>query len=161
MGILYAYDVIAPEAVLFELVNAPVGMSIDPQYGLIRWMPTRDSLGVQEVLVRCIDLFGNEATQSFRIAVRSSSLVPTISSAPPTDAFVGRTYLYSVRTSNPSSSPLHHELVLAPVGMTIDAQSKSFDTDDGTGWASRSVDSVSDGLGNFSTQTFSIAVAAL
>lgn len=162
VGILYAYDVIAPEAVLFELVNAPVGMSIDPQYGLIRWMPTRDSLGVQEVLVRCIDLFGNEATQSFRIAVRSSSLVPTISSAPPTDAFVGRTYLYSVRTSNPSSSPLHHELVLAPVGMTIDAQSGEIVWTPTTGQVGLAAVSirVSDGLGNFSTQTFSIAVAA-
>ncbi|XZE22599.1 FG-GAP-like repeat-containing protein [Pirellulaceae bacterium SH449] len=162
VGILYAYDVIAPEAVLFELVQAPVGMSIDPQYGLIRWIPTRDSLGVQEVLVRCIDLFGNEATQNFRIAVRSSSMVPTISSVPPTEAFVGRTYLYSVRTSNPSSSPLHHELVLAPVGMTIDAQSGEIawtPTAAQVGLAAVSI-RVSDGLGHFSTQTFSIAVAA-
>ncbi|MBX3423652.1 MAG: VCBS repeat-containing protein [Pirellulaceae bacterium] len=162
VGILYEYDVIAPEAVLFELVDAPVGMSIDPQYGFIRWMPTRDSLGVQEVVVRGFDLFGHVVTQSFRIAVRSSSLVPTISSAPPTEAVVGSTYLYSVRTSNPSASPLQHELVLAPVGMLIDTQSGEIawtPTAEQVGLAAVSI-RVSDGLGNFSTQTFSIAVAA-
>lgn len=162
VGSIYAYDVIAPGAVIFELVEGPVGMSIDPQRGTIRWLPTRDSLGVQNVTVRATDLVGNVETQAFSVAVRSSSLVPTISSAPPTEAVVGRTYLYSVRTSNPSESPLQHELDLSPVGMTIDAHSGEIawtPTAEQLGPAAVVI-RVSDGLGNFSTQAFSVVVAA-
>lgn len=162
VGSIYAYDVIAPGAVIFELVEGPVGMSIDPQRGTIRWLPTRDSLGVQNVTVRATDLVGNVETQAFSVAVRSSSLVPTISSAPPTEAVVGRTYLYSVLTSNPSESPLQHELDLSPVGMTIDAHSGEIawtPTAEQLGPAAVVI-RVSDGLGNFSTQAFSVVVAA-
>ncbi len=161
-GQLYAYDVLAPGAVLFELIDAPVGMSIDPQHGSIRWLPTRDSLGVKRIQLRCSDLFGNSVTQEFSIAVRSSSIVPTISSAPLTEAVVGRTYLYSVRTSNPSGSPLQFELSVGPNGMQIDPQSGV------VSWTPSAAQvgpttvllRVRDGLGNFSTQSYSISVGA-
>jgi RHS repeat-associated protein len=159
-GQLYAYDVLAPGAVLFELIDAPVGMSIDPQHGSIRWLPTRDSLGVKRIQLRCSDLFGNSVTQEFSIAVRSSSIVPMISSAPLTEAVAGRTYLYSVRTSNPSGSPLQFELSVGPNGMQIDPQSGV------VSWTPSAAQvgpttvllRVRDGLGNFSTQSYSISV---
>ena len=162
VGFPYAYDVRGVDAALFELIAKPAGMSIDSEFGMIRWHPTKDALGVQPVRVRTADRFGNAVEQSFTIAVRSSTTVPTISSAPPTDAVVGRTYVYAVTVDNPSRSPLQFALPVASVGMTIDAATGVVTWTPNTNQAGPAtvVIRVSDALGNFSTQSYAILVTA-
>jgi hypothetical protein len=91
VGNVFSYDVVAKNGELFELVTSPTGMSIAAARGTIRWIPTKDQLGVQTIKIRVTDVLGNLAEQSFVISVRSSSLVPTISSAPLTEGAVGQT----------------------------------------------------------------------
>jgi hypothetical protein len=102
VGNVFSYDVVAKNGELFELVTSPTGMSIAAARGTIRWIPTKDQLGVQTIKIRVTDVLGNLAEQSFVISVRSSSLVPTISSAPLTEGAVGQTYVYGVAVANPS-----------------------------------------------------------
>jgi RHS repeat-associated protein len=162
VGQLFAYDVVAENGELFELVTSPTGMSIAPARGTIRWVPTNDQLGVQTIKVLVSDVLGNTAEQSFVVAVRSSSLVPTISSAPLTEAAVGQTYVYSISVSNPSKSPLTYSLTVSPSGMQIDAALGVINWTPNPGQLGPSVISihVRDAVGNFSSQTFSVVVSA-
>ena len=162
VGNLFAYDVIANHGELFELVTSPSGMSIAPSRVTIRWVPTKDQLGVQSVKIRVTDVLGNMAEQSFVIAVRSSSLVPTISSAPLTEGAVGQTYVYAVSVANPSRSPLTYSLNVAPAGMQIDAALGVITWTPNPNQIGPIVVSIQvrDSLGSFSTQTFSIVVSA-
>ena len=159
---IYVYDVLAPGAVLFELITRPDGMSIDAARGTVRWLPTKDHLGVHTVKLRASDILGNVTEQTFNIAVRSSAIVPTISSAPPTEASVGRTFVYAIQMSNASRSPLQFELTLSPQGMQIDATSGVISwtpAANQTGSATVVV-RAKDAVGNFSSQAFTIVVSA-
>ncbi|MFO1065380.1 MAG: putative Ig domain-containing protein [Pirellulales bacterium] len=159
---LYSYDVKAAAGNAFELLTKPDGMSIDAARGTIRWQPTKDHLGVQTVKLRVSDSFGNTVTQSFSLTVRSSSIVPTISSAPPTEAAVGQTLVYAVELVNPSRSPITFSLSAAPNGMTIDSQSGVIT------WtpsvlqvgSATVVIRAADAVGNYSSQSFGISVSA-
>ncbi|MFN7889311.1 MAG: putative Ig domain-containing protein, partial [Pirellula sp.] len=162
VGNLFAYDVTATHGELFELVTSPNGMSIAPSRGTVRWVPTKDQLGVQTVKIRVTDVLGNMVEQSFVIAVRSSSLVPTISSAPLTEGAVGQTYVYAVAVANPSRSPLTYSLSIAPSGMQIDAALGVITWTPSSSQVGPTVASIQvlDAVGNFSSQTFSIVVSA-
>ncbi len=159
---IYGYDVVSDQAIGFELLERPVGMSIDPRRGTIRWMPTRDQLGVQSVRVRVQDILGHTVEQTYQIAVRSASTVPTIASAPPTQAAVGQTYVYAITTLNPSNSPLDYSLSARPDGMQVDPQSGIITWTPAPDQIGPTVVlvQVSDRIGNFSTQAFSVLVAS-
>ncbi|MDX1929713.1 MAG: FG-GAP-like repeat-containing protein [Pirellulaceae bacterium] len=161
VGQLFEYDVVAKHGELFELLNNPTGMSIAPARGTIRWLPTQDQLGVQTVKVRVSDVLGNTTEQSFTVAVRSSALVPTISSAPPTEGAVGQTLVYAVSVVNPSQSPLTYALTVAPQGMQIDAALGVITWTPNSSQIGSAIVSirVRDAIGNFSSQTFSVVVA--
>jgi RHS repeat-associated protein len=162
VGELFAYDVVAIHGELFELVTSPTGMSIASARGTIRWIPTKDQLGVQTIKIRVTDVLGNLAEQSFVISVRSSSLVPTISSAPLTEGAVGQTYVYGVAVANPSKSPLTYSLSVAPAGMQIDTALGVITWTPNSGQIGPTVVSIQvrDAVGNFSSQTFSVVVSA-
>ncbi len=162
VGNLFAYDVAANNGELFELVTSPSGMSIAPGRGTIRWVPTKDQLGVQSVKIRVTDVLGNMAEQSFVVAVRSSSLVPTISSAPLTEVAVGQTYVYAVSVANPSKSPLTYSLSVAPSGMQIDSALGVITWTPNSNQVGPAVVSIQvrDAVGSYSSQTFSVVVTA-
>ncbi len=162
VGNLFAYDVAVNNGELFELVTSPSGMSIAPGRGTIRWVPAKDQLGVQTVKIRVTDVLGNMAEQSFVVAVRSSSLVPTISSAPLTEGAVGQTYLYSVTVANPSKSPLTYSLSVAPSGMQIDSALGVITWTPNSNQVGPTVVSIQvrDAVGSYSSQTFSVVVTA-
>ena len=162
VGDLFAYDIVANNGELYELVTSPTGMSIDFARGTVRWVPTKDQLGIQTVKIRVSDVLGNMAEQSFVVAVRSTSLVPTIASAPLTEEAVGQTYLYAVAVANPSKSPLTYSLRVAPAGMQIDAALGVITWTPNSNQIGPSVVSfqVRDAVGNFSSQTFSVLVSA-
>ena len=69
----YAYDVQAddPEGttLTYLLDMAPTGMVINAATGLISWTPTRDQVGLNEVMVRVNDARRASATQFFQIVV--------------------------------------------------------------------------------------------
>src|SRR5581483_3293638 len=85
------------DPVIWSLLKAPVGMSIDPTTGMVRWTPTADELGAQDVEIQAQDPFLATATQSFTVVVRSVNVPPVIISAPPTTAVTGAAYTYAVQ----------------------------------------------------------------
>ena len=73
---LYRYDVQAmdsdADALTYVLLDAPVGMSIHPALGTIRWSPAVGQLGESDVTVQVTDPDGATATQSFKLKVSRS-----------------------------------------------------------------------------------------
>lgn len=107
---VYSYDLRATDSdgdvLTWSLAVAPVGMSIHPDLGTIRWIPTFEQLGLNEVTVRVSDSRGATALQRYVVDVNCVNLPPNILSIPPTQAFVGQTYYYPVRTVDPEGDGL-------------------------------------------------------
>jgi RHS repeat-associated protein len=125
LGHLYRYDATASDPdgdpVVWSLLRAPAGMSIDPMRGTVRWTPTADELGPQEVEVQAQDPLLATATQDFTVTVRSVDVPPVIVSEPPTQAVTGAAYTYAVQATDAENDPLTYTLPAAPAGMTVDA----------------------------------------
>ncbi|HUP82468.1 MAG TPA: putative Ig domain-containing protein [Pirellula sp.] len=125
LGQGYRYTVMAYDAdgdtIAYSLIKGPQGMSIDTLTGAIRWTPTDDQIGLQEVIVQAMDPLTASTTQRFTITVRGTNLPPAISSVPITVATVARVYTYALRASDPEGSPLSFSLVDRSGDMSIDA----------------------------------------
>jgi len=165
VGNPYAHNLTAIDpggyALLWSLDTAPVGMSIDPTLGTVRWTPTADEIGAQAVTVRVTDGLG-QATQSFSIAVHGVDVPPLITSEPPTQGAVGSTYNYQVAAQYTGAGALSYALTTKPAGMTIDPASGLIQwtpTADEVGSDAVAL-SVTDPLGGGATQTFTVVVAA-
>ncbi len=103
----------------FRLVQAPVGMQIDPAGGEIAWTPSESQLGDQRVTVEVQDERGRQATQSFDLQVRPSPNVPPqFTSAPLTVTTVGNGYFYRP-TALDDDDAFSIELLAGPAGMHI------------------------------------------
>ncbi len=59
----------ADDAHTFSLVEAPAGMRIDPQTGLVEWTPGDADVGTRAARIRVTDAYGGTAEQSFGLAV--------------------------------------------------------------------------------------------
>jgi RHS repeat-associated protein len=82
-GRAYAYDVEATDpdpgdAIAFALIDGPPGMAIDPDSGVIAWLPRAGQTGTFPVVVRAYDSTGASIDQSFTLAVRSTVTVPDV-----------------------------------------------------------------------------------
>ncbi len=163
---LYSYDVVATDrdndALAYELIAAPAGMSIHPASGTIRWMPANDQRGATTVTIRVNDPQSGSATQTFTLNTRSVGGPPSITSIPQTQAVVGKSYLYSVLADDAEADPLHYELLQAPAGMTINARTGEIVWTPEAGQLGQQsvIISVSDTTGGASTQGFAIQVLA-
>ncbi|WP_048324300.1 CARDB domain-containing protein, partial [Crocosphaera watsonii] len=88
IGEVYTYQVTANDpdgiALTYLLYDAPEGMIIDGETGLMSWTPTGDSLAETEVMIRVYDSRGGHETQSFTIAVEGGNHQPIIDPLPDT-----------------------------------------------------------------------------
>lgn len=163
---LYSYDVVAADrdndAIAFELLSAPAGMSINPATGTIRWMPASDQRGAATVTIRVQDPQDGSATQTFTLNTLTVGGPPSITSIPPTQAVVGQGYLYSVIANDLEADPLNYTLLQAPVGMTINARTGEIAWNPTVAQIGQQglIISVSDATGGASTQGFAIQVLA-
>ncbi|HUE70455.1 MAG TPA: putative Ig domain-containing protein [Pirellulaceae bacterium] len=160
----YEYAVTAAEpegqTVLFSLLTAPAGMTIDPTTGLVEWTPAADQIGLASVTVAAIDPAGNGGTQSFTIDVADNNSPPAISSTPSQVVTAGLAYRYDVRASDPDGDALAFRLDAAPAGMTIDQLGR-------VTWSPQIADigthsiavTVEDPRGAAQTQTYDLVVA--
>jgi lysophospholipase L1-like esterase len=115
VGQPYSYDVNATGSptLVYSLVTAPSGMSINATTGVISWTPVTN--GDFDVTVEASNDVGSDS-QSFTISV---SQVPVITSMPVTAGIVGQPYSYDVDATG-SPAPVY-SLVTAPSGMSINA----------------------------------------
>ena len=162
----YRYDVRASDpdhdVVAFELLAGPAGLSLDPVHGTIRWIPAADQFGPSTVTVHATDVYGGFAEQSYIISVRSVGGPPAITSVPPTHAAIGIAYLYSIRANDAEGDPLTFSLLEKPTGMSINSTTGEIVWTPSAEQLGQNqvVIQVSDGIGGFATQAFSIRVAA-
>ncbi|MEH1899398.1 MAG: putative Ig domain-containing protein [Nostoc sp.] len=125
---LYKYLVqasdIDTDSLIYNLVNAPDGMTIDPQSGLIQWTPASNQLGQQDITVAVNDGLGGIATQNYTIQVSAtlSNFAPIINSTPIYLAAVGSTYQYQMQATDPDADDtLTYQLISGPTDMTINS----------------------------------------
>lgn len=123
----YQYDARATDgdndALFWELTDGPLGMSIDPVLGTVRWTPSLKDGGVHDVVITVVDENGGGFSQSYSINVRPVNLPPMFESFPPTVALVGQLYSYRVAATDPDSDLVAISLDPAAIdrGMTIDS----------------------------------------
>ncbi|MEH2058174.1 MAG: putative Ig domain-containing protein [Nostoc sp.] len=127
-GKLYKYLVqasdIDTDSLTYNLVNAPDGMTVDPQSGLIQWTPASNQLGQQDITVAVNDGLGGIATQNYTIQVSAtlSNFAPIINSTPIYLAAVGSAYQYQMQASDPDAGDtLTYQLISGPTDMTINS----------------------------------------
>ena len=105
VGKTYSYDANGVDAdgdtILFRLVNAPDGMTIDTKTGLVQWTPSIDDLGEHTMTVRLVDTYGAGVDQTVTLTVRSVNRPPMITSRPPTQLVINDSYDYTVLANDP------------------------------------------------------------
>ncbi|MEM9410078.1 MAG: putative Ig domain-containing protein, partial [Planctomycetota bacterium] len=105
----YSYQVEAFDAdqddLIYELVDAPEGMTIRSDSGLILWNPSKEQLGNHEVVVRVTDGKGGLAEQTFIVCVHPDpeNHAPVIVSTPITELTVGEEPEFSPIELTPTS----------------------------------------------------------
>lgn len=124
LGELYSYQVTGadPEGqpLAFQLINAPQGMTINTQTGLVQWSPTATQTGNFSVTVAVQDPAGAIGRQTFTLTAADNA-TPVINSTAPTTTTAGLTYRYDVKAVDPDGDTLSYSLINAPQGMSIDA----------------------------------------
>ncbi len=123
---LYSYDVNAVDSdgdtLVYLLVTAPNGMSIDNTSGLIQWTPMTSQAGSHDIVIRVEDGRGGFATQSYVVFASDGSIsneLPVITSQPNFNAKTEFEYEYQVIATDADGDPLVYSLQAKPAGMTI------------------------------------------
>ncbi|MEH1791306.1 putative Ig domain-containing protein, partial [Nostoc sp.] len=122
----YSYQALAtdPEndALIFTLGSKPSGMTITKD-GLIQWTPTANQVGKYDIQVIATDNQGASTNQTYTLIAGTTPVnhPPVISSTPVFLAAVGHTYNYQVAATDADNNPITYQLLSAPDGMTIDA----------------------------------------
>ncbi|MEH2130578.1 MAG: putative Ig domain-containing protein [Nostoc sp.] len=122
----YSYQALAtdPEndALRFTLGSKPSGMTITSD-GLIQWTPTANQVGKYDIQVIATDDEGASTNQTYTLIAGTTPVnhPPVISSTPVFLAAVGHTYNYQVAATDADNNPITYQLLSAPDGMTIDA----------------------------------------
>lgn len=171
-GAVYRYDVnsIDPDddVVAYQLLQAPVGMTIDPVSGLIRWTPTVEQIGDHKVAIEVSDGRGGTARQDYIVCVHAdpenhppvivSQPVTSLRLAPPPATTL---YEYQVAALDADSDTLAFSLVDAPANMSIGTASGLINWTPNIGDTATSVTvRVQDGRGGADQQSYTISVAA-
>jgi RHS repeat-associated protein len=150
------------ELLTFDLPVHPAGMVVDPATGVVRWIPTSDELGSQNVILRLTNGEGLSLTQSFNVTVRAVNLPPVITSEPPTQAGAGQSYTYAIQANDVDGDSLTYSLTAGPAGMTIDPNSGLIQWTPTTAQAGTQSATflVDDGQGQSATQSWNVVVSA-
>ena len=119
----YTYSVGAMDAdhdpLLFSLPAAPPGMTIDPNTGVVSWIPA--GFGAFDVAVRVSDDKGGEAIQTFTLTIptpanRAPTLVPIANRQVP----LGATFKLGLVADDPDfGDSLTFDLVSGPAGAAV------------------------------------------
>ena len=123
---LYSYQVQAVDAdgdpLTYVLETAPIGILIDPNSGLLTWIPTAAQAGSVDVVIAISDDRGGLALQSYALIASegtSANQLPVINSTPGYVAKSTRPYQYQLIANDPDNDLLDYQLLTAPAGMTI------------------------------------------
>src|SRR5260370_17739720 len=126
--------------------------------GSVRWTPSADQVGIQNVTLRVAAPLGASAFQSYAILVRGGNLPPTITSTPVVIGVMAHLYTYAVVANDPDGDPLTYAVSTSP------STSMSVSSTGLVSWASAVrgtytvTVTVSDGHGASAVQVYSLYV---
>ncbi len=171
VGAQYAYDpqVVANGDVSWSATVAPSGLTIDPDSGAVRWTPTFDQAGGQDVTIRATeDDSGLHSEQAFVVTVEDTGGPAVITSTPPERVYAGEVLQYDATAAG---APVIQWTVEEPstgtpaVGVTIvtsppegDAVTIEWDTDSVAPGLYSIAIQVDNGLGEPNVQEFMVTV---
>ena len=125
-GSPYQYQVEAQDAntgvtLTYGFLDAPDGMVIDPDTGLISWTPPAGETTYADVAVVVFDSLGLATGQQFVLTSVEPvpEVPPTITSSPETNGLVNVPYVYQVQATSANGTALSYSLTTAPAGMSI------------------------------------------
>ena len=131
VGLTYVYAVAVLDTVSganrdslqFQLLQAPVGMTISPT-GRLTWQPQSTQLGQTVVRLSVTNPSGGVAVQSFTVEAipQRPNLGPQFTSTPLRIASTDQDYRYAAAAVDPELATLSYALSFAPAGMSINAQ---------------------------------------
>ena len=149
---------------VFELVNGPVGSTLDPATGLFVWTPNEFAGGFDffNVDVRVTDAEGFSDSQRFRVVVIETNTIPVLQSINDVSIDAGESVsIQTVATdSDVPTDTLSFTLTESPAGATISDEGLILWTPEATvteGTFEFTV-RVSDGNGGSATESFTVTV---
>ncbi|WP_221225038.1 putative Ig domain-containing protein [Aporhodopirellula rubra] len=165
---LYQYQATAidpdGDTLRYTVSTGPEGIIVNPQTGLVQWIPTTAQIGDHDIQLSVADPRGGVDTQSFTITVGGANRPPAITSSPGTNVVVGQTYTYPVIATDPDNHTLTYSLG-EPATNADNNGSISIDPDTGVlSWTPTSLGShyiqieVRDQFGLGTAQTFTVEV---
>ncbi len=127
IGHLYRYDPSAldpdQDFLSWRIVSGPIGLSIDPLSGAVRWIPTLDQLGTNSVTIEVGDAL-SATQQTWLVDVGCLNRPPQITSPPLTEAQPGTAYVYTARATDADGDQLNFSFADTnafpiPLGMSL------------------------------------------
>ncbi|HET9032246.1 MAG TPA: putative Ig domain-containing protein, partial [Dokdonella sp.] len=108
----------------WSLTEAPAGMTINADSGLVSWSPLPGQTGSNDVTVEICDRYANVASASFQVSVIAPTSPPLISPINDSTVLVGMPFQQAVTVANTGGgAPISYALDAAPFGMQIDPAS--------------------------------------
>lgn len=159
----YSYDVNASDpdgdTVSYSLQQAPADMSIDPDVGLINWLPSASDRGANSIIVAVTD--GQlVTTQSYTLTIAFANAAPVITSTPVYSVPDGQAYQYSVVGIDPNGDLLTYTLSTAPSGVYWDQADNSIKWDQAVSGSYPVTLEVSDPAGLVALQSYVLEVVS-
>ena len=104
----------------YSILNAPAGMTVDPNTGLVAWTPSASYVGVDNVTFQSTNTFG---TTSLTVAINVTADVPVpgfvfTNTSSPTFSVVG--FPIGLQITDASNTPSTYSIVSAPSDVSID-----------------------------------------
>ena len=145
------------------MVNAPTGVVVDDNTGLLSWTPTSLQLGERTFGIKVKDGKGGESTQILKATVINPvpNTNPVINSQPRTITRLGNTYVYEINATDADGDILSYNLLTKPSGMTKEKNLISWTPTAAQSGDNSVVIQVSDSQGGSTTQAFNLSVASV
>jgi YD repeat-containing protein len=158
----YSYQVMATDyendTIHYSLLEAPFGVSLDSQSGLLEWTPS--TIGSYTISIKAKDNKGAWSYQKFNLAViEDVNTAPTITSTPTTSHSIQfEDYSYQVVANDADGDVLGYRLIQAPIGIVIDSTNGLLNWPAGKQISGifNIIIEVSDGHGGIATQSYDL-----
>ncbi len=159
----YAYTASASDAdgdnLLWELLQAPAGMTLNERTGAIAWKFSHQVNGKFRVRVQVSDQRGGLAKQNFELQVPVyGNGGPSITSRPASQVRAGQAYTYAVSATDPENEPLVYRLAQGPASATWNGAQLSWQTSTSDIGVHELAIEVADPSGNTALQSWQLEV---
>lgn len=145
------------DALSYALLDAPSGMNIDAQTGVITWTPAAE--GTESVTVEVTDADNNKVKQTYQVKVTSQvNHIPVITSLPITYSPVNVSYQYNPTATDADGDNLEWSLLDAPKHMEINANTGALIWNGTEAGSYKVAVQVNDRRGGIATQEFTLRV---